>query len=227
LHRTHMSEATKVKLKVKGVLIDLDGTIVDSREAYAEALKRTWETLGLKNFNLAIALEIPKRLEQNQPINDLIGKTDAQKFLDIYLKTYYSITEDKTKLLPNVPKTLEELSKKVKLALLTMRHVSREKIEKELEKLGIAKYFHCIVTALDTPFPKPSPKAITTCAEKLGVDVDECAVVGDSICDIRAGKNAGAKTVAVLSGIFSMEELAREKPDLIIKNVNELLHVLG
>jgi len=41
--------------------------------------------------------------------------------------------------------------------------------------------------------------------------------VGDSVCDIRAGKAAGAKTAAVLSGLFSCAELAREHPDLILK----------
>jgi phosphoglycolate phosphatase len=50
----------------------------------------------------------------------------------------------------------------------------------------------------------------------------ECVVVGDSVADIKAGKNAGAKTVAVLSGIFSREELEREKPDLILESVNKL-----
>ena len=214
-------------MKVKGVLMDLDGTVVDSREAYTESLRKTCKTLKIKNVNSAIALEIPRRLEQNQPINDLIGEVDVKRFLDVYLKTYYAITENKTKLLPNVPKTLEVLSKKFRLALLTMRHVPKENIQKELEKLGIAKYFHCIVTALDTPLPKPSSKAIVACAEKLGVKISECAVVGDSVCDIRAGRNAGAKTVAVLSGIFSIEELVREKPDLIVKDVNELLHFLG
>jgi phosphoglycolate phosphatase/AHBA synthesis associated protein len=213
-------------LKVKGVLMDLDGTIVDSREAYVEALKAAWEKLGLKNFNPSVALEIPRRLEQNQPIDDLIGNVDVERFLEIYLKTYYAITENKTKLLPNVSETLENLSKRVKLALLTMRRVPKEQIIKELEKFGIAENFHCIVTALDTPLPKPSPKAIVTCAGILGVEVDKCAVVGDSVCDVRAGKSAGAKTVAVLSGIFSLEELAREKPDLILRDVNELPNFL-
>jgi len=220
-------DGNKVELKVKAIIMDLDGTIVDSREAYMEALKTTWQSLGLKNFNPAIALEIPKRLEQNQPINDLIMGADVENFLNVYLRTYYSVTENKIKPFPNVSKTLEALSGKVKLALLTMRHVPRENVEKELEKLGIAKHFHCILTALDTPLPKPSPKAIMICAEKLGVEIGNCAVVGDSVCDIRAGKNAGARTVAVLSGLFTVEELAREKPDLILRNVNELPKFLG
>ena len=50
----------------------------------------------------------------------------------------------------------------------------------------------------------------------------ECVVVGDSVADIKAGKTAGIKTVAVLSGIFSREELESEKPDLILKSVNKL-----
>ena len=55
-----------------------------------------------------------------------------------------------------------------------------------------------------------------------GIETCECVVVGDSVADIKAGKAAGAITVAVLSGIFSREELEREKPDLILENVNKL-----
>jgi phosphoglycolate phosphatase-like HAD superfamily hydrolase len=42
------------------------------------------------------------------------------------------------------------------------------------------------------------------------------------VVDIRAGKNAGIRTVAVLSGIFGRKELERENPDLILKNISEL-----
>jgi phosphoglycolate phosphatase-like HAD superfamily hydrolase len=47
-------------------------------------------------------------------------------------------------------------------------------------------------------------------------------VVSDSGVDIVAGKRAGAKTVAVLSGLFDERELRKEDPDLIIKNVRLL-----
>lgn len=214
-------------LMVKGALIDLDGTIVDSREAYSEALKRAFTTLGVKEFNPTIALEIPRRLEQNLPINKLISEVNIEKFLETYLTAYYKITGKKTKPLPNVSKTLEKLSRRLKLALFTMRHVPKENIKREMEKFGLAKYFHCIVTALDTRFPKPSPKAILECSQKLGVATSECVIIGDSVTDIRAGKNAGAKTVAVLSGIFSREELERENPDLILKDINEILGFLN
>ncbi|MEM1551171.1 MAG: HAD family hydrolase [Candidatus Bathyarchaeia archaeon] len=211
-----------MKLKVKGIIIDLDGTLVDSREAYHEALAKALAKLGVKEFNPSLILEIPRRLEQNLPIKDLLPKINIEKFLEAYLEAYYRIAEDKAKLLPNTQKTLEMLSRKARLALLTMRYVPCENIGKWLEKVGLAKYFQCVVTALNTSFPKPSPKALVDCAERIGVKVGECAIVGDSVADIKAGKNAGAKTVAVLSGIFTREELENEKPDLIIRNFSEL-----
>jgi len=211
-----------MKLKVRGIIIDLDGTIVDSREAYREALAKALKTFGIKEFDPNLVLEIPRRLEQNLQIKDLMPKINIENFLKIYLKAYYELAEDKVKPLPNISKTLETLSKRAKLALLTMRHVPCENVEKWLEKVGLAKYFQCVVTALNVQFTKPSPRALIDCTKRLGVEVGECAIVGDSVTDIKSGKNAGAKTVAVLSGIFTKEELEKEKPDLIIESINEL-----
>ena len=213
---------TKKRLKVKVILLDLDGTIVDSRDAYKEAVKTAFAAFG-QNFGVAeVATEIPRRLEQNLPINDLLKGIDTQKFLDLYLNAYYKATATKTKPMPKIDVTLRKLSEKAALALITMRYVPKENVIKELENFGLAKYFQHVITALDTHTPKPSPEALIKCAKKFGVQPCECLVVGDSVADIKAGKNAGAKTVAVLSGIFSREELEREKPDLILENVNQL-----
>jgi len=212
----------KQRLKVKGILLDLDGTIVDSKEAYLEALKTAFKMTGQRMVNAKMATEIPKRLEQNLPIKDLLKGINVQKFLEVYLNAYYQNTSTKTKPVPKVSDTLEKLSKKAKLALITMRYVPKENVIKELEKFGLAKYFRYVITALDTQNPKPSPEALIKCVKQLDVQMCECVVVGDSVADVKAGKNAGAKTVAVLSGIFSREELESEKPDLILESVNKL-----
>jgi HAD superfamily hydrolase (TIGR01509 family) len=209
------------KLKVDGIFFDLDGTIVDSREAYYEAARIAFHAMGQEMPEKEAVLEIPRKLERKQPINDII-KGDLREFLNVYLNSYYSITKEKTKPLPNVSTTLETLSAKAKLALVTMRAFPKENIIKELEGFNIAKYFAYVVTALDTDEPKPSPEALIKCVKALDVQMCDCAIVGDSISDIRAGKAAGAKTVAVLSGIFSRQELIEEKPDLIIKDITAL-----
>jgi phosphoglycolate phosphatase/pyrophosphatase PpaX len=209
-------------LKVKGILIDLDGTIVDSKQAYAEAAKIAFETMGQETFDTKLVTEIPKRLEQNLSVNDILNGIDPQKFLDTYRKAYYQITGAKTMLIPNIASTIRKLSEKTILALITMRYVPKKQIIEELEKFGLAKYFQYITTALETRNPKPSPEALIKCAKNFGIQTHECIIVGDSIADIKAGKAAGAKTVAVLSGIFSREELKREHPDLILENINQL-----
>lgn len=212
----------KIKLKVKGILLDLDGTIVDSRKAYLEAAKAAFAAIGRKTVDTKIAMEVPRRLEQNLSISNIIKGRDSQKFLDVYLKAYYQVTSLKAKPMPNVSETLKKLSQKTKLALITMRYVPKEKVIKELQKFGLAEYFQLVITALDTQYPKPSPEALIKCAKRLGIQVSQCAVVGDSVADTRAGKTAGMKTIAVLSGIFTKEELEKEKPDLILKSINEL-----
>jgi HAD superfamily hydrolase (TIGR01509 family) len=209
------------KFKVKGIFFDLDGTIVDSREAYYEAARIAFQAMGQEPLGKEASLEIPRRLERKQPISDLI-KGDVHKFLHVYLNAYYAITMEKTKPFPNVSVALKTLSRKAKLALITMRAFPKDSIMKELEAFNIAKYFTHVVTALDTHKPKPSPEALIKCVEALDVQMCDCVIVGDSISDIRAGKAAGSKTVAVLSGIFSRQELAEEKPDLMINDVTEL-----
>lgn len=211
-----------VKLKAKAIILDLDGTIVDSRRAYLEAVKAAFAAIGQKTVDITIVTEIPKRIEQSLPIDDLIGGIDVKKFLGAYLKAYYEATAEKTVPMPGISETLEKLAAKAKLALITMRHVPRRKVVEELERFGLAKYFENVMTALDTSLPKPSPEALIQCAIKMSVKTSECVVVGDSVADAKAGRNAGAKTVAVLSGIFTREELEKEKPDLILESVKML-----
>ena len=213
------------KFNVKGIFLDLDGTIVDSREAYVEAARTAFQTVGLEPVEAEAALEIPRKLEKKQPINDLV-KGDIHKFLDVYLKTYYAISKAKTKLLPNIAATLETLSEKAKLALITMRSVPKKAVIAELEHFGIAKYFTYVVTALDTHKPIPSPEALIKTVRALDIQICDCVIVGDSISDIRAGKAAGAKSIGVLTGLFSYSELVKENPDLIIKNVAKLPQVI-
>jgi len=219
------------KLQVKALLIDLDGTLVDSTEAYREAGKAGFAAIGLNRDDVKTAFEIARRLEQNLPIDDLFTKFHMEReveerFLPAYLDAYYSAVLIKSKPLPNAKETLKRLSQNFSLALITLRYVEREQVKAELRHLRFKKYFKTVVTALEVKQPKPFPDAFLTAAKRLGVPINQCAVVGDSIVDIQAGKSAGAKTIAVLSGLFTREELSKQKPNLIIKDINSLPNLL-
>ncbi|MCJ7762009.1 HAD family hydrolase [Candidatus Bathyarchaeota archaeon] len=223
---TETSNMDITKLKVKAILFDLDGTIVDSRDAYVEAAKTAFQTMGLESPTMQTSLQIPKRLEQSLPIDDLTH-TNTTRFLDIYLKTFYAITEVKTKPIPNIHAALENLQQKAKLALITMRNVPKITVAKELQQFGLAQYFTYILTAQDIDKPKPSPEALIKALKSIDVQICDCLIVGDSVIDINAGKAAGAKTIAVLSGLYTKQELAKLNPDLILKNVTQLPSHIG
>jgi HAD superfamily hydrolase (TIGR01549 family) len=207
--------------KAKGIFLDLDGTLVDSSGAYIEAGRIAFRALKKKAPRTKVLLEIPRRIEQHLSIDD-ITQGDTKEFMKNYLEAYYSATEAKTKLMPNIAETLQKLSEKAKLALITMRYCPNQVILKELDYFGIAQYFTHVVTSMDTAKPKPWPEALIKCVEALDLEMCECIIAGDSVNDVRAGKAAGARTVAVLSGLFHREELARECPDLILPNVSSL-----
>jgi len=210
------------KFHVDGIILDLDGTIVDSKEAYLDAAMETFSVFGQKPLEQKTAFEIPKRFELGMPLDDLTQGIDIDSFCEVYLKAYYAATAIRSKPFPHVADALEKLSKKARLALTTRRHVPKSEAVKQLEKFGLARYFEVIMTGVDTASPKPSPEPIFKCSREMGVSITNCMVVGDSITDIEAGKNAGTRTVAVFSGIFSREELQKANPDLILDNVTEL-----
>jgi phosphoglycolate phosphatase len=222
-----LPERELADLRVKAMLIDLDGTIVDIGEPLSEAARRTASTLGLRNVDPRIGFELAKELQTNPHPETVFARFGIEKkmskdFCEIFLATWYGIVSIRTILVPKADVTLHRLSEHYLLALITRRNMPKEPIRTELERLGLTRYFKSIVTSQDVKEPKPSPQAFETGANRLGVSVKDCLVVGDSITDIRAGQSAGARTAAVLSGLFSRRELEKEKPDLIMKNINSL-----
>jgi HAD superfamily hydrolase (TIGR01509 family) len=211
----------RLKFKVKGIFLDLDGTIVDSTAAYLEAAKIAFRAVDKPIPIDEVMLDLPKRIEQGRPIEHIThGTTD--EFLPVYLDAYHQISEQQTKLLPNVESTLALLSLKFKLGLFTMRHVPNWHLKKELDTHGIAKYFTHIITALDTDEPKPSPEGLLLCIDALKLDLCDCLMAGDSINDLRAGKAAGVRTIGFLSGLYTKAELELEKPDLVLPDLSVL-----
>ncbi|XHH10368.1 MAG: HAD family hydrolase [Candidatus Bathyarchaeia archaeon] len=214
------------KFKAKCIFLDLDGTIVDSRQAYLEAAQIGFKAIGQEPPEMKIVLEIPKRIEQGLGFDDLIYG-DLNKFKTAYIQAYHVLTEEKTRLLPNVSSAIEALALKAKLGLITMRHVPNQAVLKELNCFGIGKYFSSVMTALDTTKPKPSPEAIFKCVQTLDMEICDCLMAGDSVNDIKAGKAAGAKTVGLLSGLYFHEELAKEGPDMILPDLSMLPDVVN
>jgi HAD superfamily hydrolase (TIGR01509 family) len=219
------------KLKINALLIDLDGTLVDPTKALLEAATAGYVAIGIDTFDAAVGIEIARRMEQRKSIKDLFSPqyrspSTIAKFINAYIDAYYVSTLTKAIPLPNVHETLRTLSQSFPLAIVTLRFIPKKQITKELSQLKLLEYFKTVVTARDVAKPKPFPDAVIKGAELLGVKAKHCAVVGDSVVDIQAGKAAKAKTIAVLSGLYGEDELKKKKPNIIIPDISQLPKIL-
>jgi phosphoglycolate phosphatase-like HAD superfamily hydrolase len=86
--------------------------------------------------------------------------------------------------------------------------------------------FVCIASGQTTPHTKPWPDPILWSARQMGIPPDNCLMIGDTTVDIRAGRNAAAQTIGVLSGFGDRNELSRAGANLIVENVAELTKIL-
>ena len=217
----------QTKIAAKALLIDLEGTLVNPTQALLEAATAGFIAIGTTEYDATVGIEIAKRMEQNLPVHDLFSPEQRKpqvikKFLRTYIDAYYVSTINKATPIPNVYQTLQTLSQTMPLALVTLRSIPKKQITKELQKLKLLPYFRTVITTMDVKNPKPHPEAVIKAAQQLGVSAKHTAIVGDSIVDIQAGKAANAKTIAVLTGLYTRQELEKENPDLIIPDITQL-----
>ncbi len=83
-----------------------------------------------------------------------------------------------------------------------------------------------VIVGSDSGFgAKPDPDPLLAIARKLGVDPETCVMIGDSTHDLRAGRSAGMKCIAVLTGLATEQDL-RDFADLIIQDIGDLPDIL-
>ena len=119
---------------------------------------------------------------------------------------------------------LESLQGRVKLGLASMNN--RSVIEHSLQSRGIRKLFDTVITAEDILRPKPNPEIFLKCAMRLTSNPAKCVVIEDSIFGAVAAKTAGMSCIAVLTGVYSKEDLNKVHPDLILNSLMQQREIL-
>lgn len=120
----------------------------------------------------------------------------------------------------NITKLFEYLkSNTIKVAICT--NDDRTCTEKTIEYLNIKHLVDYIVCGDDPISSKPSPEPIWTVCQNLCIDINHTIMVGDTITDIHAGRNAGCSmVVGVLSGNYSDFNL--KHADVVIPNIDDI-----
>jgi len=206
-------------MKIKLIIFDLDGTLVDSIIDITNALNYAIGPYGLETLTVEKTISLV-----GEGITSLIWKLLAEKetglhsvvlrrFLDYYSEhlTDYSVPY------PGVRETLEILKNYRKAVISNKREDLSRRL---LEKLELAGYFDIIWGSDSVPEKKPSPVPVLEMMKKLSCKPDEAVIVGDSNYDIESGRAAGVRTVAVSYGYRKVDLL--KDADFIINSMKDL-----
>lgn len=220
--------------RVRGLLFDVDGTLSDTDDHWVERFTKILTPVaGLfadhdpKRFArwVVMAVETPAnffysladRLGIDKPIFNLINK--------LFQKSRSRrAVQDRFLIIPGVKEMLAELHGTIPMAVVSARDELTTLAF--LDLFGLTPFFDVIVTAHTCEHTKPFPEPVIFAAEALGLDPTQCLMVGDTIVDVKAGKLAGAQTLAVLCGFGQQRELEHAGADLILASTAELIGLL-
>lgn len=222
------------KLKVKGIIFDLDGTLIDSIDIYFTIVEKVLERLNMPSVSRASILAAAESENFNW---DLVLPEELTKRKTEIIDQAWEIVDEiapplfekNVKLMPGADRILKRMaSDGLKIGLVTSTRRSYLKIKMQpLKTAGVAELFKAIITSDDTQKRKPAADPLIACAQKLRLDPYKCAYVGDTHTDMQAGRAAGMKTIGVLTGFDPLELLQKETPDAIIESIGHLMEVIA
>ncbi len=211
--------------KIKAVLFDFDGTIMDTNTIILQSWKHTFNTvLGRDPVHEEIVATFGEPLDVT--MGKLFPDRDTHEMVETYRNYQRHIYRDAITMFPVMKEAILELRERgYKVAIVTSRLWSSTK--QGLYKFDISEMFDAVVSAEDTSIHKPDPTPCLLCLEKLGIGPEEALMVGDSKFDILCAHNAGVKAVLVSWTISVSDELRRQlAPEYYIHDAMELLDIV-
>ena len=206
----------------KLVLLDLDGTLVDTVPDLAYSIDTmlahmNQPTRGIDKIRNWVGNGI-ERLVHRALTDDEHGEADTELFaqaLPIFMDIYADNTAEKSRFYPGVKTGLEYLkSGGFKLGCVTNKRT--QFTEPLLRSLGIYQDFEIIICGDTLSKRKPDPMPLLHAAEHFNMTPEEGLMIGDSRNDIEAAKAAGFQSLAVNYGYNHGVDIHESKPDHVV-----------
>ena len=219
-------------MRPRMILIDLDGTLVDSvpdlafcvdammarldRPPHGEAAVRDWVGNGVE------------RLVRRALIGQLNGEPEAADFAQAYplfLKLYRDNTSRRSCLYPGIREGLDWLKgNHYRLGCVTNK--AAQFTEPLLRDLGVRDDFEIVISGDSLPRNKPDPLPLLHAAAHFSIDPVEALMIGDSVSDVKAARAAGFRIFCMTYGYNHGQDIRDFHPDAVMDSLVEVRGLL-
>ena len=215
-------------VSAKVLLLDLDGTLLDTAGDIATAVNRMRAAFGFSPLEVNVVRQYIGRGTANlvsQSMKNAVGELGASASKVAVMqfeKQYEGCLADTSRAFPRVFEALELFREKsFRLACVTNK--AERFTVPLLEKSGLAPYFELIVSGDTLDEKKPHPLPIQHAAKHFGVNVEEVVMIGDSMHDAAAARAAGCPVLIVPYGYNEGQELRGLDCDAFIDDLPSAL----
>ncbi len=203
----------------KLVIIDLDGTLVDSKKDITSTLNRSFEYFGLPPLSEELVAShvgtgIKPLIDMNVPTQSL---KEFQSFFD---KTYIENIAANTQLYEG---WLDFFNSTLAIEKVILSNKLQKFCDPLVSALGLRKYLSNVYGRDAFRKCKPSGFPIIEILKLLGYQKNESLMVGDTVTDILSAKDAGIASCAVNFGYGDIADLIKLAPEVTIENPRDLL----
>ncbi len=212
-------------MKIRGFLFDIDGTLLDSRPAHTRAWQRTLAAHGIQRKENEIKYDfsatdpdvVRSLFRTSNP--SLIDQISREKN-DFFLEQIPNIPR-----FPIVPEILSRIyADHIPICFVSSNYDRILRLMMDAYGWGEISMGFIGIDAVTNA--KPDPEMVNLAIKKIRRKPHECVMIGDSPGDIKAGKAAGTRTIAVSSMEHSPESFKPLNPDKILTVIGDLLPLL-
>lgn len=218
--------------KPQMILIDVDGTLVDSVPDLAYCVDEMMKRLGMPVHGEAKVRNWVgngvERLVRRALIGQLDGEPDEALFeraYPVFLDLYAENTSGRSALYPGVEEGLAWMQAAgYRLGCVTNK--AAQFTIPLLKDLGVYDRFEIVISGDTLPKKKPDPMPLLHAAEYFGAEPARALMIGDSVSDVKAARAAGFSIVCMSYGYNHGEDIRDSHPDAVIDTMAEIQNLL-
>ena len=205
--------------KIKGVLFDMDGTVLDSEGLFEQAQLLLLEEYGVISSNSE--LEEFKGMSYKDFYPRFMSKFNVVEEVDCIrskLRTYlHKIMETDLKFIDGFENFYKSYIKDSNLKVGLITNTTRLSYEKIQTCIHIDDYFNFVITVTEAKEPKPSPVPYIQAMEYLSLDVNETIIIEDSKTGLLSAVRSKAKVLGITTSL-SNHQIKDIDQDIIVAN---------